>query len=163
MMKPTAAGLAFALVYATGAHAGWLYQELGSAFDEQKTHVAMGMARNYALGLRCTGPADPEVIFVTPEDLGDADLASINMIGTKLLLRVDENPPLKVDGQIEATEQGFRIIAPAPDGLFAQVREAKNGVSAAIEMVGQVMHEQKFDVAGSTKAVQQMESACKGQ
>lgn len=144
------------------AQAGWLYQELGSAFDDVKFHVAMGAARDYGLGLRCTGPAGGDVIFATPEDLKDVDPAAINAIGPMLLIRVDDNPPLKLRGEIEAIEDGFRIVADAPDGLFAQVREAKRAVSAAIDMMGQIMHEQKFDVSGSTRAVEQMESACKG-
>lgn len=145
---------------ATPAAAEWHFQEQGSAFDEKKIRVAIAVRPGYAFAFRCTGKDDLDVAFITPEAVEQDAVETLNAVQPEILVRVDDNEIITIPAVIDTGNTEMVLRGVPPTHLATQVIEASSGVSVAVRVIGQLYHEQEFDVLGSTKSVQDLLKAC---
>lgn len=146
---------------ALSAEAQWLYQKEESAFGDNHFHGAITGKGPYGFGFRCFG-SDPEIIFMTPETSpGEEKLSLINSITPpEILIRTDDLEVHRLEGQAADTDGTVVFLAPAPAEVMAEVRDARRRVAVAIDFMGETIHETKFNVSGSTRAMAQLMRGC---
>lgn len=141
------------------AFSQWHYQGEESAFGDGGMHVAMTGNGHYVFGIRCeTG--EMTALLVTPEDMSASDAATMQMTFPRLMFRVDKNAPLEFGSTMESYNGKLRLSAEIDRSVADQIAQAKQRVSVAVSALGQLFHEQRFNVAGSTRAVQQLLKGC---
>jgi hypothetical protein len=138
----------------------WVYQEHGSVFEDGKTHIALTAAGSYAVGLRCSGPDDITLIFITPEEADPDNVDLLNQVSPKILVRVDQNDPIEIAAQLDVVESGLTMYGAAPPALGDQLVAAGSGVSVAVRLLGELFHETRFGVQGSTATVSKIMDLC---
>lgn len=160
----------FATIYSTLAalaltsspvEAQWIHQEQGSAFDTNKTQIALTAHGQYAVGLRCTSKADLTVIFITPETVDKDTVKMMNMASPEILVRVDQNEPHAFKSEGDNPEGKLTLHADAPSALVQELIDARSGVSVAARMLGSIFHETEFGARGSTASITKLAELCK--
>jgi hypothetical protein len=159
-IRRLSAGLFALAIVSTPAAAQWVHQENGSAFDTEKTQVALTSRGQYAVGLRCTDATDLSVVFITPEAIDRETVGMINLAAPEILLRVDQNDPVIVGAEGDIPDGKLTLHGDAPTLLAAQLMEARSSVSVAARMLGSIYHETEFNVRGSTASIGKMSDLC---
>jgi hypothetical protein len=149
----------FAVTAGPGA-AQWAHQEHGSAFEDEKTQIALTSHGRYAVGLRCTEASDLTLIFITPEVVDRDVTSTINMAAPEILVRVDQNDAFSLAAEGDTPDGKLTFHAAAPKALAQQLEAARSGVSVATKMLGSVYHETKFNVRGSTASIGKLKELC---
>lgn len=140
--------------------AQWLHQEQGSAFDTQKTQIALTSHGQYAVGLRCTGASDLTVIFITPEAIDQDTLKMVNIAAPEIMVRVDQNAPYALKAEGDSPEGSLVLHAAAPASIARELTTATSSVSVAARLLGSIYHETEFSVLGSTGSVSKLSNLC---
>lgn len=142
------------------AHAQWLHQEQGGAFDDKKMQIAVTAMGNYGFGFRCTGGDDLTAIFLTPEEATDSALETLNLLKPQLLLRVDDLKPHEISASAESTDKGLGVMAEVAGDVAREVRDGAKRVSIAVRVMGEIYHETEFSLRGSTSSISKLMEAC---
>ncbi len=139
----------------------WFYSQDDSAFGTGGKYIAVtANGMGYGFGLRCIG-SGPEVLYTTTDQSLDREqVTQFNtLFSPSILVRVDNGEVMRIKGQFVLIDTGLAVLADAPDDLAPQIRDAKRRISVAIEAID-IMHESKFGVRGSTKAISQWMADC---
>ncbi len=152
---------AMAALVPVASQAQWIHDEQGSAFDDKKTHLAITGLGDYGFALRCTNPADLEMVLLAPEKMDQETAAQINALSPELMIRVDDLPPGKYQAEIVAKEASIAAIALVPIDLAIQIRDGNRRVSVALGTLGELFHEREYGLRGSTAAVDAMMKGCR--
>ncbi|TDE34150.1 hypothetical protein [Antarcticimicrobium sediminis] len=161
MKRPILTAALIALAVTAGqASAQWLHQEQGSAFDAQKTQIALTSQGQYAVGLRCTGADDLTVIFITPEAIDQDSLKMLNIAAPEILVRIDQNAPYAIKAEGDNPEGKLTLHAAAPPSLARELIAATSSISVAARLLGSLYHEKEFSVRGSTGSVTKLANLC---
>ncbi|MFN0263373.1 hypothetical protein ACKTEK_05775 [Tepidamorphus sp. 3E244] len=157
----TVAFLFFLTVFVpTELRAQWVYQKQESAFGSDSVHLALAAGRGgYALGIRCTG-GDSQIIYITPEKMGDDAVSLINSSGAKLLLRVDEEAVVELDPVASLSDGEALYAADLSIEVAQSIIDARKRVAVAVSWLSNNFHENSFTVRGSTKAVGKILENC---
>lgn len=147
-------------ILTTQASAQWVHQEHGSAFDSQRTQLALTTRGQYAVGLRCTSATDLTVVYITSEAVDSSTLANINMAAPEVLVRIDQNDPFTLPATAELIDGNLSLLADAPVEIANQLITASATASVAVRMLGQIYHETAFNVRGSTASVTTLFDRC---
>lgn len=141
------------------AFSQWHYQGEESAFGDGGMHVALTGNGHYVFGIRCeTG--EMTALLATPEDMTSSEASAMQVTSPLLMLRVDKNEALEFGAALESYNGKLRLSAEIDRNAAEQIGRAKQRVAVALSAMGQLFHEQRFNVAGSTRAVQQMLKGC---
>lgn len=151
---------AILLIGVSGVSAQWHYQAEESAFGTGGVQLAMTGNQNYGFGVRCSG-GNIEAVFLTPDDSFDATTVEMaNVTVPKLMIRFDQEQVMELDSSIVLNEGKAGVIAAVETDFIEAVGEAKSRVSVALKLLGEIYHENNFNVRGSTKAAGQLMDAC---
>ncbi|OEI84424.1 hypothetical protein GRI33_00950 [Brucella sp. BO3] len=160
-MNKFAATIAIVLATGTTANAQWIYQGQESAFDDDALHIAVTAAGQYGFGFRCKG-AKIEAVYMTP-DKSFEDSAAISLANAtkpKIRVRVDKNPVVDVDVELQNINDKATAFGDVDIDLLKSVAAAKNRVAVVMQILGENYHEKSFNVRGSTKSIGQIIKAC---
>lgn len=153
-------GAALVVFLSGPASAQWVHNAEGSAFDAATMHMAFTGVGEYGVAIRCTNVGDLEIVLIAPEEIDDATISDVNSLGPEMLIRVDDLPPMKLDAKIGPKDNSIVMIAAAPMELLSQVKDGKKEMSSAFGLMGDVFHEQKYNLIGSTAAIEALITGC---
>lgn len=163
--------LALGVAVATPAQAQWMAQKEENPFTNSTVHYAMTASdRNTALGFRCeTGGEEPALVYITNESAEGMDQKAVqtfNMMGVKLLLIIDKEPRVDLEGRVEvvtiAGRKRIRIVVDGDEAneMVRKVASARGRVAAAIEVMGKVLSQSTFSTGGSKRVLTGVFDAC---
>jgi hypothetical protein len=135
------------------------YQAYDSAFAGSDRHVAAVEKPGFGLGFSCKD-GTTHAIYITPEEVNDDKVAGASALAPKLKMRIDENPIVDLEVEIQSFDGKLRGVAGVDVDLLIQVRDAKRRVAVALQFRDELYHEQSFDVVGSTEAFKRLISNC---
>ncbi len=160
-MKKLVATIAIVMATGTTANAQWMYQGQESAFDNDTLHIAVTAAGQYGFGFRCKG-TKIEAVYMTPDKSFDdsAAISLANATKPKIRVRVDKNPVVDVDVELQNIDDKATAFGDVDIDLLKSVASAKNRVAVVMQILGDNYHEKSFNVRGSTKSIGQIIKAC---
>lgn len=150
---------------AASANAAWHYRSVDDAFDGDK-QIAMSIdGSGYAVGLRCTSPADLTLLFMTPEKTYEDGIKSINaQSDLRLLVIIDDEPKVELIATTELTADNTLSFYTDDEEVTAIARaaaQAKTRFAIAVQAADKRFHSKSFDVRGSRKVVKRLIETCK--
>ena len=160
MKRATTALACAAMLCAPPAAAQWKYQLNESAFTAEGVNIAMTANAGYAFGFRCQGQ-DMEVLFLTNSNsFTNESLGASSLAPPQLLVRVDDHAVIEMN--ISLVENGGKsgAIGYVEMELANAVRNAKKRIAVALRILGEIQHEEWFDVVDSTIAIDKITAAC---
>jgi hypothetical protein len=150
------------------AHAAWMHSKDEDPFRGD-AHLAMGfdLETGYGAGFRCVVGKEAELtfIFATPEKMPQESLAALSAMPVKLLIIVDDQPKVEMEGTADAVgDLNLLRIQSTDTGVASLVKAAmvaKRRFAVAAEAMGKIVHSHTFDLRGSKRAIGEMATACK--
>ncbi|WP_155982396.1 hypothetical protein [Xanthobacter sp. 126] len=150
------------LISVSSAHAQWITDSSGGAFDDAPLNVAMTAKGRYGFGLRCRAEKTPEALFLTPEKVSDEKtLKLMNAAGPKLRIKIDKGSVIELDGTVNDVDGSMVIVSDVEANVLKEVRDAKTSVAVVITLLGKNYHETTFNASGSKSALGKIMKACK--
>lgn len=162
VVKKTIAAATFgiALLASSAASARWNYWVApDSAFGGSRWHLATTDGSVVGLGFRCKD-GTTEAIYITSEEMDDDKVAGLSNLAPKLKMRIDENPIVDLEVELQAQKGKLRGIAGVDMDLLTQVRDAKRRIAVALQLQDELYYEKSFDAVGSTEALKRLISNC---
>ncbi|SCD22812.1 hypothetical protein BR141012304_10370 [Brucella inopinata] len=89
-----------------------------------------------------------------------AAISLANATKPKIRVRVDKNPVVDVDVELQNINDKATAFGDVDIDLLKSVAAAKNRVAVVMQILGENYHEKSFNVRGSTKSIGQIIKAC---
>jgi hypothetical protein len=144
--------------------AEWFNQSNENAFDDTVMQLSVtGNHRGYGFGMRCKTSSDVEIVLLTPEEILPEDEAKVRILNAAkplLLLRIDKNPIVEIEGTIDVVDSKLMIVVPSNAGHVKLISDGKSRIAAAISVLGKRLHESEFSATGSARSLTKLISAC---
>lgn len=154
-------GLAAAALGVAPAHSQWVYNSSGGEFDGEALHYAFTGADEYGLGVRCKSKSI-DIIFMTRDRSfeDESKFSVINFMDPKLKFKIDGGSVREISGRLQNGDLGLAFLGELSLADAVSLRDAKKSVAVIISVVGQNFHEAKFQMRGSTDAIEKVISGC---
>ncbi|WP_422018887.1 hypothetical protein [Roseibium sp.] len=146
--------------FADVGYAQWLHQKQESAFGSDGLELIITASAGMGFGIRCSSESI-EAVFITKDTSFDDETFLIaNATSPKLLLRIDNEAPLELEGMLWDSEGKAAMTAEVEAEFIDGIANAKRRVSVAVKLLGEVYHETSFSAVGSTKAANKLKAGC---
>lgn len=160
MLQRLMFSIAFLVSALGAAHAQWVTDTAGGAFDDAPLQIALtANSAGYALGLRCRDAASLEIVYITTEK-ADSSIKDLNALSPILKFRTDRNEVVEISGDVYDIDGTLAFSGEVDIEIFNSVMAAKSTVSVVLTVLSQNYHENSFRARGSTAAVSKIVKAC---
>ena len=142
-------------------NAQWMMDTKDDPFGNDHLTYAYTTEGYRSLGVRCIGDSNLQILFLTEENVSDKDIYSINKMHPRTLIRIDKIPLISINDNFVSSNKGKLVmVAKITPSIVEKMRNAKNRIALAIDMLGDRYSPTGFSPVGSYKNISQVLKAC---